>query len=85
MERGGCDWQLDFTIRNDLRLLPSSLGIPINGKHMVRIVLTKDIILGIRWLIFLDLSFVNFDVFRVKGSKLDHIRGFKGILRLYFL
>ena len=63
MERGGCDWQLDFTIRNDLRLLPSCLGIPIDGKHMVRIVLTKDILLGIRWFILLDLSFVNFDVF----------------------
>lgn len=68
MERGGCDWQLDFTIRNDLRLLPSSLGIPIDGKHMIRIVLTKDIIFGIRWFVLFNLSFVNYDVFRLNYS-----------------
>jgi hypothetical protein len=30
---------------------------------MVRIILSEDIILRIGWLILLDLSFVNFDVF----------------------
>jgi len=47
MERSGCDGKLNWSIRDNLRLLPPIRIIPINRKHMVCIILSKNVIFGI--------------------------------------
>jgi hypothetical protein len=65
VERSRCDWQLDWAVWDNRWLLPSSLLVPINGQHVVRVIFTKLVIHMIRGLNLLDGSLMDFNITRL--------------------